>query len=117
MEVVRDVLDKQLIDPDGCELGRVDGILLECGSGPPRLSAVLIGLSVLGHRIHPVLGTWVAAAERLLGLGGRRPLRVDFTHLTPVGHDIAVGLPAATVAAEAVEHGLRVWLMKVPGAQ
>ena len=117
MEVVRDILDKQLIDRDGCELGRVDGILLECGGGPPRLEAILIGASVLGHRIHPAIGTCIAAVERLLGLGDRRPMRVDFTHLKPVGHDIAVSLPSAKVAAEAVEHGLRVWLMKIPGAQ
>jgi len=116
MEVVKDVLDKQLIDRDGCELGRVDGILLECGGGPPRLAAVLMGPSVLGHRLHPFIGRCVEAVERLMGLTGR-PVRVDFTNLAPVGHDIAVALPAAKVAAEAVEHRLRVWLMKIPGAQ
>jgi sporulation protein YlmC with PRC-barrel domain len=118
MEVVRDLLDKQLIDSEGRELGRVDGILLEyAGGGPPRLSSVLIGASVLAERVHPALARVVAAIERLIGLSGRRPVRIDVSYLKPVGHDIAIGQASARMDAAALEYELRVWLMKVPGVR
>jgi len=28
LPLVRDVLDKQIIDPDGCKVGKVDGIVI-----------------------------------------------------------------------------------------
>src|SRR5262249_8199448 len=80
-----------------CELGRVDGILLECGDGPPRLSAVLIGFSVLSHRIHPVVGRCVAAVERLLGANGHRTHRSVST-IDPSADSKSSGPSAAAVA-------------------
>lgn len=117
MQVVRDLLDKQVIDHDGRELGRVDGILVDCSGAPPRLSAILIGASVLGERLHPRIGRVLAAIERMLGLAGERPVRIDFADLEPIGHDIIVDAPSARVAADAAEHGLRVWLMKIRGGR
>ena len=53
MDVVHDVLDKQIVDRNGREMGRADGIVLDVGeNAPPRLAEVLIGASVLGARVN-----------------------------------------------------------------
>jgi hypothetical protein len=118
VDVVRDVLDKLVIDRDGREMGRVDGILAEQRPGePPRLSAALIGLSVLGYRLHPAAGRLAGVIERMLGIDDRRPVRVDVRHLRPVGNEIEVRVTAPAKAAEIVEQRLSVWLTRIPGGR
>jgi sporulation protein YlmC with PRC-barrel domain len=54
MDLVRDVLDKQLVDHEGEKMGRADGIALEIRDGaPPRVDALELGFVVLAGRIHP----------------------------------------------------------------
>jgi hypothetical protein len=56
LELVRDVLDKQLIDRNEIEMGRVDGVVLDVpDDGPPRLDSLELGLVVLAERFHPRL--------------------------------------------------------------
>ena len=65
MDVVRDMLDKSVIDRNGREMGRVDGILLRQAAGQPaHLTAILIGPSVLADRLHSRLGPIVRALEQ-----------------------------------------------------
>jgi sporulation protein YlmC with PRC-barrel domain len=62
VDVVRDLLDKAVVDRNGREMGRVDGIVLEQEAGqPPRLAAILIGPAALGSRLHPALGRLATA--------------------------------------------------------
>ena len=52
VHVIRDVLDKQLLDRADCELGRVDGIVVELVDGqPPRIDHLELGFVVLARRI------------------------------------------------------------------
>ena len=52
VHVVRDILDKQLLDRDECQLGRVDGIVVELTDGqPPRIERIELGFVVLARRI------------------------------------------------------------------
>jgi sporulation protein YlmC with PRC-barrel domain len=118
MDVVRDVLDKPVVDRNGREMGRVDGIVLDQRDGePPRLSAVLIGPSVLGHRLHPVIGRCVAALEYALGVDQGRPVRIDFSDITDIDDDVKTDLSIGGTAAGIVEQRLRAWIVKVPGSQ
>ncbi|HEX3526734.1 MAG TPA: hypothetical protein VH988_06680 [Thermoanaerobaculia bacterium] len=60
MDLVRDVLDKQLVDREGEEMGRVDGVILEIRpDGPPRIEAFELGFVVLARRIHPRVESWL----------------------------------------------------------
>ena len=60
MDLVRDVLDKQLLDRDGEEMGRVDGVILELRpNDPPRVDALELGFVVLAHHIHPRVESWL----------------------------------------------------------
>jgi sporulation protein YlmC with PRC-barrel domain len=65
MDLVRDVLDKQLVDREGTPLGRADGVVLELrADGPPRVDSFELGAVVLARRLHPRLEKWVQWLRR-----------------------------------------------------
>jgi hypothetical protein len=118
VDVVRDVLDQSVVDRNGREMGRVDGILMDQGAGrPPRLAAILIGPSVLGERLHPRLGRLVNALEKRLGLDRDRPTRIDFAEIDDFDNKVRVRLAIGQTAAAAVEQRLRGWLLRLPGSR
>ena len=118
MDVVRDLLDKLVLDRNGREMGRVDGIVLDWRpNGAPRLAAILIGPSVLGFRLHRIIGRSVAAIELALGIDRGRPVRIDFGDVTEIGDDIKVDLAVTDTSTGTLEQRLRAWLIKIPGAR
>ena len=118
MHVVRDVLDKSVVDRNGREMGRVDGIVLALGDGqPPRLEAILIGPIALGYRLHPTVGRLVTGLERRLGLDAGRPVRVEFGDIETVEHKVRIRLAIGETTAEAVEQRLRAWVVKLAGSR
>ena len=115
MLVVRDLLDKAIKDRRRHEMGRVDGIVVDYRPGePPRLSAVLVGPSVLAYRLHPRLERWSAALESALGLPVGRPLRLQLRDLIQTDQFLIADVNLDTTAAGAVEGRLRQWLRKIP---
>ena len=118
MHVVHDVLDKQIVDRNGREMGRVDGIVLDVrGSEPPLLSQVLIGASVLGARVNVGLGRWVHGLEHGLGLGDERPIAIDFAHVDEVGEKVKLDLAVGETGADTFEQRVRSWIIKIPGSE
>jgi sporulation protein YlmC with PRC-barrel domain len=118
VDVVRDLLDKAVVDRNGREMGRVDGIVLEHEEGqPPRLAAILIGPAALGSRLHPALGRFATAVERWFDLDRNRPTRIDCADVVDVGRRIRLRLAIGDTAVAAVEQRLRSWLLKLPGSQ
>jgi sporulation protein YlmC with PRC-barrel domain len=120
MDVVHDVLDTAVVDRNGREMGRVDGIVLDVReNAPPRLAEVLIGASVLGSRVNPVLGRWVHGLEHGLGIGGGRPIRIGFSHVAVIGEGekVKVDLAVGETGADMLESRLRTWLLKIPGSR
>lgn len=117
MEVVRDVLDKLVVDRNGREMGRVDGIELTVKNGhPPHLASILIGPSVLAWRIHPALGRWVVALEHALGVSRGRPVHIDFGTIEIANH-IKTDVTVSQTAANAVEQRVRAWVRLIPGSR
>lgn len=54
MHLVREVLDKQVIDPNHRKAGRVDGIVLELRPGaPPRVAFIEVGVLTAVARVSP----------------------------------------------------------------
>ena len=99
-------------------MGRVDGIVLDVrDNAPPRLAEVLIGASVLGSRVNPVLGRWVHGLEHGLGIGEQRPIRIDFTQVDTIGDTVTVDLAVGETGADTLERRLRTWLLKIPGSR
>jgi hypothetical protein len=117
LNVVRDLLDEQVVDRNGREMGRVDGILLEPIPGrPPRLAAIIIGPSALGARLHPRLGRLVKNIERYFGLAVGRPAFIDFTNIAQIHGKVRLDLAIGETEVEAVERRLRRWILRLPGS-
>ena len=52
MNLMRDVLDQQIIDNQGEKAGKVDGIAMEIReNAPPRIAALEVGTKVLARRL------------------------------------------------------------------
>jgi sporulation protein YlmC with PRC-barrel domain len=118
MDVVHDVLDKHIVDRNGREMGRVDGIVLDVReNAPPRLVEVLIGASVLGARVNPVLGRWIHGVEHGLGIGDERPIRIAFSHVDEIGEKVKLDLVVGDTHAETLEARIRTWLLEIPGSK
>lgn len=118
MDVVRDVLDKSVVDRNGREMGRVDGILVDRQPNQPlRLLAILIGPATLAERIHPALGRFVLRAEKRFGLDQDRPTQIDVADVDDIGSKIRVRLTISETAVDAVEKRVRTWIGRLPGAR
>src|SRR3954454_21761280 len=115
MDLVRDMLDKKVMDRNGREMGRVDSIILRVEAAePPSVLAFELGPAVLAARVTPLFGRWVAALEHGFGVNEGRPVRIavaDILHVhTHVKVDAAFGeTPAATI-----EQRLRRWVTSLP---
>ena len=111
MDLVRDLLDKEVVDRNGREIGRVDSIVLEIReTAAPRVSAIEIGPAVLAYRVHPVLGRWMAAFEHAIGIDEGRPLRIPFSDIIDIGDHVKVDVAFGETAAATLEARLRRWM-------
>jgi sporulation protein YlmC with PRC-barrel domain len=68
MDVARDIVDRQLVDRDGRECGRVDDLWIEWDTGSARLGPLASGAAI-------VLDQLGAAGRLLQHVGGRRARR------------------------------------------
>jgi hypothetical protein len=91
MDLARDLLDVQLLDPRQRPIGRVDGVLLEVSPGqPPSVAALEVGALTLLRRVNRPLARWVhRAVRRWLGVSWR-PVRFRLEHWGRVGVDIEI---------------------------
>jgi sporulation protein YlmC with PRC-barrel domain len=79
VHLVRDLLDKQLLDPDQHKIGKVDGVVIEYRAGQqPRISALETGSGIVLDRLG-----WGTQSRRF---------RVDFEKVCDVGVAVTVGL-------------------------
>jgi hypothetical protein len=118
MDIVRDVLDKSVVDRNGHEMGRVDGILLDYQPNQPlRLAAIVIGPAALGDRLHLTLGRFVRWVEKRFGLDQSRPTLVDFAEVDNFEGKVRLRLTISDTAVSAIEQRLRRWVLRLPGAR
>ena len=65
VNLVRDLLDSQVIDREKTKMGRIDGIVLSFDDdGPPHIDHLELGFIVMARRIHPRVESWVRALRR-----------------------------------------------------
>ena len=115
LDLVRDLLDKKVVDRNGRELGRVDGLVIEIVGADARVASLEIGAAVLFRRVRPFLGRCAAGVERALGIDAGRPIRVPFSAVIDVSDHVRVDLVARETAAPALEHRLRNVFSSIPG--
>jgi hypothetical protein len=89
MDLIRDVLDLPLVDPDGLPLGRVDGIVGELDAdGRLRVRALEISGEARARRLHPALGRWTERLLRRLRPVSAGPSRIPWAAIGSVGKTI-----------------------------
>ena len=95
MDLVRDILDAQLVDKNGRNIGRVDGILLALRRGkPPRFVAMEVGAATLVHRIHPRLARWFRALMVKTSPVRMTTIRIPPSAFRDIGVDIEIDVDA-----------------------
>lgn len=116
MELGREVLDQQLVDMTGVNMGKVDGVVLELREGmPPRVAAVLTGGHLFARRLHPRIGRWARRIAEAWGPGPLEPLRIPWSQVKKIGVDVKVEVPADR--AMPWEHWVRDHIIRrIPGA-
>lgn len=113
MDLIRDVLDNQLIDREGRKLGRADGIVAELRDDqPPRLTYIEIGMPTLARRLHPRLEGWVAALQSKWGARQRQSARVPWSTVRDVGINVEIDLDAESSPVLGYENWLKTHLIE-----
>ena len=117
MDLVRDLLDQPVVDRDGRPMGRVDGITIDVREdAPPRVVSIAIGPVVLGERLHRTVGRWIRGIEVACGVAEGRPVEVAMSAVTVVHGNVHVDVASGDTGATAVEHRVRGWIRRLPGA-
>ena len=115
MDLVRDLLDKKVVDRNGREMGRVDAVVITVRDGTaPRVEALELGPRVLAGRVRPILERWVAGLEHAFGVDAGRPLRIPFADVLDTHEHIKVDVAFGETAAATIEQRLRRWISAIP---
>jgi sporulation protein YlmC with PRC-barrel domain len=118
VHLVRDLLDQEITDRNGREMGRVDRVVLELRPGSrPRVVAIDVGAPVLAERLNRAFGRWVAGMLHTLIADAGQPLRIPVGDILSIKAKVAVDLPFGETAAAVVERTLRSWITRLPGAK
>jgi hypothetical protein len=123
IHLVRDVLDKQMIDTKRTPMGRVDGIVLDLRADDagrrqqPRVTQIENGFPVLARRIHPRLRRWAAALGWRFGIRRGATYRIPIAHVLDVGREIQLKRVAEGTPILEWERVLRRRVIgKIPGS-
>ena len=109
INLVRDILDKKLLDCDKCLMGRVDGIVIEYPEGrQPRMVRLEIGGEILAARVAQWLVPPVRWLRRSFGPKRAASVAIEWKHVERMGRDIHLDIGASETDALAWEH----WLAK-----
>ena len=111
IELLRDVLDHDIVDVDGVRCGIVDDI--EFGEGPgdaPIVTALLVGPGAWQARLPALLGV---AAEWLFGSAR---IRVPWGDVAALTQSVKLGRRASEVGLGKLDRKAATWLKRLPGA-
>ena len=118
MDVIRDVLDKQLVDLENTPLGMVDGIIMEWRDGArPRLACIEVGGGAAARRVGARMGRLVRWLERRWGARRGDPVRIAWSELRHFGVDVRVDVRADDAPSLDWERWVRDHIIAhIPGA-
>ena len=119
LNVVRDVLDKQMLDRNDCEMGRVDGVVFELPeNGQPRLVRIEAGGTTLAARVGKWLVGPVRKLEHIWGPHRIVPVKIAWKRVEKLGRDVHLDMDADETTALAWEKWLdKVLIDRIPGAK
>jgi sporulation protein YlmC with PRC-barrel domain len=100
VHLVRDVLDKELLDEEEEPMGRVDGLIMHVGKNTqPRITHIAVGGAVLWDRVHPVFGRLSKRMSRWWGPKRKEEVRIPWSRVKTAGRDIKLDLEAKDTGA------------------
>ena len=89
MDLVREVMDQKLLDRENCEMGRVDGLVMQLGErSQPRITHIQIGGTTPWRRLHPAVGRLAARLAQVWGPKRKDPVRIPWSRVMTTGRDI-----------------------------
>jgi sporulation protein YlmC with PRC-barrel domain len=109
MNLVRDVLDKKLLDREDEAMGRVDGLVMQFGErSQPRITHIEIGGTTLGARLHPVFERLARRMAKMWGPKRHEPVRIPWSRVKTAGREIKLDVEAKDNGAVAWE----IWIAR-----
>ena len=93
MDLIHDILDKQLLDENGIQIGKVDGLIAIFDEGQPRLDALETGAVTLARR-----SGFAKLLLRLFGSRDATEFKIPWTKVTDVGIEVKLDLTAGETA-------------------
>jgi len=110
MDLIREILDKQLVDRNEDRLGRVDGIAVELRQGaPPRVIQFELGFVPLAHRLSLRLERLAIALHKRFAVRRSARYGIPWSLVTDVtNHHIQVDV----IADETVAYDWERWLRR-----
>jgi hypothetical protein len=116
--VVRDLLDKQLVDRDGEPFGRVDGIVMTYSAdAPPRITHLELGAQTLARRLPRPFRPALAWLARRLTPRGDTPVRIEASRILQLGRKIKIDIDGTRSAARETERWIRDHIIaRIPGS-
>jgi sporulation protein YlmC with PRC-barrel domain len=84
MLLMRDLLDKQVLDRNGRKIGKVDGIVLSVTANrPPKVSHIEMGGVTIARRLNPFLGAlWRGMLEGMDVSQAEQPFRISWQKIS-----------------------------------
>ena len=118
MHIVRDLLDKELIDVNWQHMGRIDGLTMVArGREQPRITTIYVGGTVLAQRLPGFIGRWGSALVKRYGIRSGVPFRMPWSKVMRVDRVIRVDVNSDESGAMASSHWVRDHIIdRIPGA-
>jgi sporulation protein YlmC with PRC-barrel domain len=108
-DLMRDLLDHELVDADGVPCGMVDDVLLTPAEGGLEIAALLVGAAVASERMPALL----RVAARAMGV--KRRVRVPFEQIDAVTEVVTLKNRAAELGLGVVDRRVSRWLGRIAG--
>ena len=120
LDLVRDLLDQQLVDRSGTKIGRVDGLVIEVREdGPPLVDHIQVGAVVLARRLGPRTERLVRWVRSRFVKDDKPPIEIRWPLVAEINqHHIKLSISAETHPVNNAEEWLRENLLKkIPGSK
>ncbi len=119
LDVVLNLLDRQVVDVEGRLVCKVDDLELAVDeTGRPYVTAILCGPGALGPRLGGRLGRWMVAIGRRMAVRpDDGPSRIDAGLVSEVGSAVTLAVPRRDLNVAALEDWVREQVIaQLPGA-
>jgi sporulation protein YlmC with PRC-barrel domain len=118
VDLLRDCLDKQVVDRHGQNMGRVDGLVIQLEPGKqPRVAFVELGVETLAQRVSSSFARLVKRVSRSLGSDQEARYRIPWSKVVAAGIELVADVEAEKTPALRLELWLRKNIVsRIPGA-